>query len=46
MLGSSDDGREDRSWSIVSGESGLDHTGAVVNNKGGAVFINFSELRE
>ena len=35
MSGSADDGWEDGSWSIVSGETGFAHTGSVVNNEGG-----------
>ena len=42
-LGSSDDGRENRSRSIVSGETSLYHTGSVVNNES-SFFIFFSHF--
>jgi hypothetical protein len=35
MTGSSDDGREDGARSVISGETGFAHAGAVVNNKSG-----------
>jgi hypothetical protein len=35
MSWAADDGREDGSWGIVSGESGFAHTGAIVYNKSG-----------
>ena len=41
MSGSSDDGGEDGSWSIVSGESGLAHTGSIVDNEGGYFVFHF-----
>jgi hypothetical protein len=33
VLGASYDGREDGARGVVTGESGLAHTGAVVNNE-------------
>merc|ERR1711990_1115275 len=35
VTGSTNDGWEDSTWGIVSGESGFAHTGAIVNNKSG-----------
>ena len=42
-LGSSDDGRENRSRSIISGETSLYHTGSVINNES-SFFIFFSHF--
>jgi hypothetical protein len=33
MAGTSDDGWEDGAWGVISGKSGLAHTGSVVNNE-------------
>jgi hypothetical protein len=33
VTGTADDGREDGAGSIITGETGLAHTGAVINNK-------------
>merc|ERR1719210_770417 len=35
----SNDGGEDSSGSVISSESSLTHTGAIVNNKSGNVFV-------
>lgn len=35
MPGATDDGREDSTRCVVSGESGFAHTGSVVNNQCG-----------
>merc|ERR1712242_658441 len=40
----SNNGWEDSSWSVISGETGLAHTGAIVNNKSGNVFVTHDEL--
>jgi hypothetical protein len=34
------DGWEDGSWSIISGESSFTHTGSVVDDKGSNFFIS------
>ena len=44
MPGSADDGREDSSRSVVSGESGLAHTGAIVDNKSGNILVTHFDL--
>ena len=50
MSWSSDDGREDGSWSIVSGEPGLAHAGPIVDDQScnivvtHLVFLLFSVL--
>lgn len=33
MTGSADDGREDSTWCVISGETSLAHTRAVVDNQ-------------
>ena len=44
-LGSSYDGRKDTSRSIVSGETGFDHTGSVVYNEGSfLIFFSYFAL--
>ncbi len=40
MSGAADDGGEDSSGSIVTGEPGLAHTGAVVNNQSSNIIIH------
>jgi len=40
MTGSSDDGREDSSGSVVSGKAGLHHSGSVIDNEGSDIFIH------
>jgi hypothetical protein len=40
MTGTADDGREDGTRSIISGETGLDHSGTVVNDKSLNVLIH------
>ena len=40
MSGSSNDGREDSSGSIISGKAGLYHTGPIVHNQGSYVIIH------
>jgi hypothetical protein len=45
MTGATDDGREDGSGRIVSGESSLAHAGAVVNYEGSNFIItHFVEI--
>merc|ERR1719391_1939654 len=41
---SSNNGREDSSWSIVSGESSFAHAGAIVNNEGSNVFVTHLDV--
>merc|ERR1711974_318731 len=44
MSGASDDGGEDSPGGIVSGESGLAHTGAIVHNKSGNFVVTHFEF--
>merc|ERR1712242_208 len=39
VAGAADDGGEDSSGSVISGESSLAHAGAIVNNQGSNVFV-------
>ena len=39
VTGSSYDGWEDSSWGIVSGETGLAHTGAIVYDQSGNILV-------
>ena len=39
MSGSSDDGREHSSGCVVSGETGLAHSGSIVHNQGSYFFV-------
>ena len=39
MSGATDDGREDGAWSVVTGETGLAHSGAIVDDQCGYVFV-------
>merc|ERR1711881_13701 len=39
VAGTSHDGGEDSAGSVVSGEAGLDHSGAIVNDQSGNVFV-------
>ena len=39
MTGASNDGWEDGSWGIVSGEPSFAHTGTIVDNQSGNVFV-------
>merc|ERR1739846_43121 len=39
VAGTSHDGGEDSSWSVISSEAGLDHAGAIVNDQSGNVFV-------
>ncbi|KAF1750060.1 hypothetical protein GCK72_016606 [Caenorhabditis remanei] len=39
MTWSSDDGGEHGTWSIISGETGFAHTGAIVYNEGGNIIV-------
>merc|ERR1711863_246879 len=39
MSGATDDGGEDSSGSVISGESSLAHAGAIVNNKSGNILV-------
>jgi hypothetical protein len=38
---SSDDGREDGTWCIITSETSLAHTGTVINNEGLNFFSHF-----
>jgi hypothetical protein len=44
VLGASYDGREDGARGVVTGESGLAHTGAVVNNESLDIIITHGWL--
>merc|ERR1712172_222286 len=44
VTGTADNGGEDISGSIISGESSLAHAGAIVNNKGSNVFVTHLDL--
>jgi hypothetical protein len=39
MTGTTDNGWEDSSWSVVSGESSLAHAGTVVANQSGNILV-------
>ena len=39
MTGAADDGGENSPGGVVSGETGLAHTGAIVHNKSGNVVV-------
>merc|ERR1719223_2671245 len=39
VTGTANDGGEDGSGRVITGETGLHHTGAVVNDKGGHIFV-------
>jgi len=39
VSGTSDDGGEDSPWSIISGETGLAHAGAIVTHEGGNIVV-------
>merc|ERR1719410_954242 len=41
---SSNNGWEDSSWSVISGESSLAHAGAIVNNESSNVFVTHLEF--
>jgi hypothetical protein len=43
VTGSSYDGWEDGSWGIVSGETGLAHTGAIVYDQSGNILVTHGE---
>jgi hypothetical protein len=44
MTGASDDGGEDGSGSVVSGETGLAHTGSIVDNQRGNIIVTHLDL--
>merc|ERR1712018_1084915 len=44
VAGATDDGGEDGSGSVISGESSLAHAGAIVNNKSGNVLATHGDL--
>merc|ERR1719435_786952 len=44
VAGTSNNGGEDSTGSVISGETGLAHTGAIVNNKSGNVFVTHGAL--
>ena len=43
MTGASNDGREDGARSVVSGETGFAHTGAIVYDKSGNIVVTHDE---
>jgi hypothetical protein len=40
MTGPTNDGRENSSWGVVTGETGFAHTGAIVDDQGGNFFLH------
>merc|ERR1719192_3107865 len=44
VAGTADDGGEDCSGSVISGEASLAHAGAIVNHQGSNVFVTHLEL--
>merc|ERR1712242_480403 len=44
VAGAADDGGEDSSGSVISGEASLAHAGAIVNNEGSNVFVTHLDL--
>jgi hypothetical protein len=44
MLWASNNGRKDGSGSIITGETGLAHTGSVIADKGSNFVIHFREF--
>merc|ERR1712079_180337 len=44
VAGTSDNGGEDSSGSVISGEASLAHAGAIVNNEGSNVFVTHLDL--
>merc|ERR1740129_2152960 len=45
VTGTADDGGEDSSGSVISGESSLAHAGAIVTNEGSNVFVTHLDLK-
>jgi hypothetical protein len=41
VTGTANDGGEDGAGSVITGETGLDHSGAVINDKSLNVLIHF-----
>jgi hypothetical protein len=39
MAWATNDGREDSAWCIITSETGLAHTGTVVNDKSGNIIL-------
>ena len=44
MSWASNNGWEDSSWGVISGETGFAHAGAIVNNQSGYVFVTHLDL--
>jgi hypothetical protein len=44
VTGTADNGRENRAGRIITGETGLAHAGAIVDNEGGNFFLHFDRL--
>ena len=44
MPGASNNGREDSPGSVITGEPGLAHAGAVVNDKSGNILVTHVEF--
>merc|ERR1712045_814758 len=44
VAGTADDGGEDGSGSVISGESSLAHAGAIVNNKSGNILVTHCDV--
>jgi hypothetical protein len=43
MTWATDDGWEDGTWGVISSESGLAHTGSVINYEGGNFIVTHFE---
>jgi hypothetical protein len=44
MTGTTDDGRENSSGCVITGETGLAHTRTIVDNEGGNFFLHCDRL--
>jgi hypothetical protein len=44
MTGSSNDGREDSSGSVISGKAGLYHTRPIVHNEGSYIIVHGEKI--
>jgi hypothetical protein len=40
----SNNGWEDSSWGVITGETGFAHAGAIINNQSGYVFVTHLDL--
>ena len=44
MSGATDDGGEDGSGSVITGETGLAHAGAVIDDQSGGILVTHDEV--